>query len=635
MNGVAADAEKLDSTGNVIGLPAARGVTIENSSEVTISNVEIHQFHKGIVLAKASKISILDNEIHDLRTSPIVGGGLNDIVIDGNKLSNSTPFRWGSVDHGDYIHIWTSTAVGQSKNITITNNVIQQGDGTALLGIYLDDNNNRLGFENVDISNNLIANGNHQGIRLENVFNSSISDNTLVQTSGNSKSGPGIVFAKESSGNVVSGNITAFVSIGSEVKNISQIDNIIVQKNSEYNPGYYVDTDVDHILGLGASEARAYIQEVVGGWTPLDLATRIVSKGHYESVNTDTPLKLNGTWDVDSLVVGGRGADTLTGRNGNDTLYGGDGNDMLSGGGGHDVLQGGAGADTFNFGADYATSGGFDIIADFSRAEGDKIRLHSLDANINTTANDSFDFIGGGAFTKVAGQLRYSVSDGNAIVEGDVNGDGVADFSIKLMGVTHLQSTDFIGVKALAKEPVTATPTTADAKAAGGLQAIPLDTLENLKVNGAWGKDSVVVGGRGADTLTGRNGNDTLIGGEGDDLFNGGQGDDVLEGGAGADTFNFAADYPFTGGVDTILDFSTAQGDKIRLHSIDANSNTSANEAFTFIGERAFGGAAGELRYSRDGADAIVQGDIDGDGVADFSIKLIGVGTLTSADFIL
>jgi hypothetical protein len=40
--------------------------------------------------------------------------------------------------------------------------------------------------------------------------------------------------------------------------------------------------------------------------------------------------------------------------------------------------------------------------------------------------------------------LRYEVKNGDAYVSGDVNGDGVADFSIRVVGVTVLGAPDFM-----------------------------------------------------------------------------------------------------------------------------------------------------------------------------------------------
>ena len=53
------------------------------------------------------------------------------------------------------------------------------------------------------------------------------------------------------------------------------------------------------------------------------------------------------------------------------------------------------------------------------------------------------------------------------------------------------------------------------------------------------------------------------------------------------------------------------------------------------IGTAAFSAHAGELRYEVSGPDVIVSGDINGDGVSDFSLKVAGVASLVSGDFIL
>jgi cytidylate kinase len=51
-------------------------------------------------------------------------------------------------------------------------------------------------------------------------------------------------------------------------------------------------------------------------------------------------------------------------------------------------------------------------------------------ASPTTSVDAAFTFIGSGAFTNVAGQLRVEMQGANALVQGDVNGDGVADLVI-------------------------------------------------------------------------------------------------------------------------------------------------------------------------------------------------------------
>ena len=61
-------------------------------------------------------------------------------------------------------------------------------------------------------------------------------------------------------------------------------------------------------------------------------------------------------------------------------------------------------------------------------------------------ANDAFTFVGSAAFSNIAGELRATLSGGSWTVQGDVNGDGVADIElIVVVTDTHpLGGGDFI-----------------------------------------------------------------------------------------------------------------------------------------------------------------------------------------------
>lgn len=150
--------------------------------------------------------------------------------------------------------------------------------------------------------------------------------------------------------------------------------------------------------------------------------------------------------DGNDLIRGDDGADRLFGLAGNDRIEGGSGNDQIEGGAGIDFLSGGAGKDVFTFrNGDLAgtSPSAPEIIADFNRAEGDIVALSMIDARSATAADEAFSWIGTRAFSGVAGELRYTVVSGDAFVSGDVNGDGRADFTIELLGVTSLASSDF------------------------------------------------------------------------------------------------------------------------------------------------------------------------------------------------
>lgn len=147
-----------------------------------------------------------------------------------------------------------------------------------------------------------------------------------------------------------------------------------------------------------------------------------------------------------------------------------------------------------------------------------------------------------------------------------------------------------------------------------------------------------IYGGSGNDVVKGDSGDDYLSGGTGLDKLTGGLGKDQMHGGAGADTFIFLSVADSTvakAGLDTILDFSQAQKDKIDLSAIDAKVSTGIDNSFTFIGTAAFSQKEGQLRYKVSGGDTFIYGDTNGDGASDFKIALEGTFKLKTTDFIL
>jgi Ca2+-binding RTX toxin-like protein len=155
-----------------------------------------------------------------------------------------------------------------------------------------------------------------------------------------------------------------------------------------------------------------------------------------------------------------------------------------------------------------------------------------------------------------------------------------------------------------------------------------LQAHETFVFNGASESDGHlrVFGGAGGDTLTTGGGNDQI---------HGGAGADVLTGGAGADLYRyFSAGDSTASATDTIKGFVSGQ-DRIDLTHIDAVAATEANDGFTFIGSAPFT-AAGQLRAVNVAADVWqIEGDTNGDGIADFVIRLEQTPLVAAADFML
>ena len=224
-------------------------------------------------------------------------------------------------------------------------------------------------------------------------------------------------------------------------------------------------------------------------------------------------------------VKGGRGNDRLTGSDGPNTLSGGPGhdwllglggNDVLSGDAGDDVLNGGRGADVFHGGdgldtADYSDRTedlviGIGVVAD-DGAAGERDNVKSDIENVN------------GAF----GNDRITGSSAANVINGGFGDD-------RLDGGT--------GADTFSGGPDN------DTVAYNTRTASVFVDLDNVADDGASGeadnvRDDVenIIGGSGADTLTGSRYANRLMGNAGNDTLNGLDGDDTLVGHAGKDTF--------------------------------------------------------------------------------------------------
>lgn len=189
---------------------------------------------------------------------------------------------------------------------------------------------------------------------------------------------------------------------------------------------------VDFIAGLAGGGTH--------GQDTISLIRDVEGSRGNDAMGTDLEVNLG------SLRLWGlAGNDTLNGALQDDLLDGGKGNDVLTGGTGRDTLAGGAGADTFVYratGDSTVAKSGRDRLQDFAAAE-DVIDLSAIDANANTAADDSFAFIGTGAFT-ARGQVRYEQLDGNTVVWVNSTGNLGADMRIDIAGLLDLTLTDFV-----------------------------------------------------------------------------------------------------------------------------------------------------------------------------------------------
>ena len=389
----------------------------------------------------------------------------------------------------------------------------------------------------------------------------------------------------------------------------------------------------------------------------------------------------------DFLLMQDGGADTASGLSGNDVVYFGaawTGADHADGGSGRDafVLQGNytvtlSGANLANFESVSLQSGAntqYGDLAnnfyDFDIATTDSLVGAGVQLIVNAQSlrvGEDFTFDGSaeldGRFLVYGGHGVDDLTGGAGVdvffFEGDrwgagdkVDGGGGRDAIVISAGsgLTHIEfaADSLTGIESISVNKQFATdPSQVPSYefvlhngnvAPGGTLIVNAASLANasqtVSVDGSGVHDGNLI-------LFGGAGNDTLTAGDGADLLIGGGLADTLAGGAGVDTFRYdaAADSALAT-PDLIVDFVTGT-DKIDLSRIDANTIAGGNQAFTWIGSSAFSGtgtgSAGQLRVYQDGGGSWhVEGDTNGDGVADFAIVFqLGTAAPVQSDFLL
>lgn len=412
--------------------------------------------------------------------------------------------------------------------------------------------------------------------------------------------------------------------------------------------------------------------------TRLPLVT-LVSEVVHELTGVDRSAGIEG-----GLLAGSLYADKLQGFGGDDRLEGGAGDDVLSGGTGRNVLDGGVGFDTTS----YATaSAAVDVRlsngALQSVTDGTQDRLVGIEAVVGSRFADRLSGSERGeAFFGSEGDDTIHASLGRDTIDGG-QGTDTLSFRAFQMGVTiDLATPAFQAANADASLSIVSIETLVGSEQADTLKAgnagATIDGARgddwisggtgNDNLNGGAGHNTVfyeratsgvtvdlsITGsqntvGAGTDTisrfndLVGSDFSDHLFGDAGDNRLDGGKGDDVLfgaagadelRGGEGADRFVLALTaYSKPAGMDTILDFSRVEGDRVDLSAIDANARTAANESFTIVDT--FQRVAGQLILTTEAGGYLVAGDANGDGRADFGFRVVTLTPLIAADFYL
>jgi Ca2+-binding RTX toxin-like protein len=379
------------------------------------------------------------------------------------------------------------------------------------------------------------------GTSANEIYSGNGDDDVLVASGGNDimYGGDGIDTVSYESRGSVTVNLGRNGDPGSATRRIggaSPGDPVVTQTDtlhsienaigSRYNDSLY-GNELDNVLaGLAGADT-------INGWSGTDTVDYQASQ---DAVSIDLRLvtQHGGDAEGDRLylienVVGSAKADTIVGNSQANVLQGGDGNDTLAGYEGADTLDGGDGTDTADY--SYTPRTGYFTGVTVNLSTGEASGASSLVGGANGLADGDIlvsieNVIGTGRGDRLTGNEEANTLDGGKGEMDDIlAGLGGADTLIGGAGLTdfadYLASPEGVSVNLETQE-----------NRYGHAEG---DRLVDIEAVRGSRHDDELIGDENFNSLLGERGNDRLSGGTFIDTLAGGDGDDILEGGEGGD----------------------------------------------------------------------------------------------------
>ena len=400
--------------------------------------------------------------------------------------------------------------------------------------------------------------------------------------------------------------------------------------------------------GLGTDT----VDETAGGSDTLDFSSSTqgvtvdLAQTSTQVVNSHLSMVLAGPAQIEN-ILGGQGADQLSGNSLANRLTGGPGNDSLAGAEGDDLYLFDAdtalGSDTVN------DTAGVDTL-DFSATTGQAITLNlGLTTAQIVNANLTLSLASASAIENVTGGSLADTLTGNTLANVLVGGPGndvltgAAGNDVYQFDLDEILGADTLNEAGGGLDTLDFSPTTAGAATVN----LALATIQTI----AAGRLTLVLGSAATfENVIGSAGNDTLTGNTLDNLLIGGPGNDLLTGAAGNDSYLFDADVALgsdtvndSAGIDT-LDFSATAGQSIALNlglttAQVVNANLTLSLASASAIENVTGGSLGDTLTGNTLANVLIGGPgndvltgVAGNDIYRFDLdEILGADTLNEA----
>lgn len=162
-------------------------ISVARSNSFTLSNSRLFEIAAGIRVRQSKNAVISDNDISMIGIDAVEIPGTNGVLIARNKISK---FRTTDPYHPDAVQCWTTGETSGCKNIKIVDNQILGDFNTTSTayrypqGIFFGDETKVGGYENIEITGNLLVCPNWHAITIGSARGTIIRNNRISACAG-------------------------------------------------------------------------------------------------------------------------------------------------------------------------------------------------------------------------------------------------------------------------------------------------------------------------------------------------------------------------------------------------------------------------------------------------------------------
>lgn len=229
------------------------GLYLWKSAGVNVENNDFFNFSRGISMTRNDDVTVRGNDIHSIRMDAMTFSQINGAVIEDNYIHDMRG-SMKSDDHRDMIQFWTADTDAPSANITIRNNHLDIGEGTATQSIFMGNELVKTGqagaemfYRDIVIEDNVIVNGHWHGITVGETDGLTIRNNSVLHAAGEKPDGsatvgiPWISVSSVSKDVQIENNATSVIKGEKDQADWTVSNNAFVQDRDADAPGYYGD----------------------------------------------------------------------------------------------------------------------------------------------------------------------------------------------------------------------------------------------------------------------------------------------------------------------------------------------------------------------------------------------------------